>query len=313
MRFTFTILIIIILSGCETFGTMITDEQLADINKVGFVSLIDDKISYNYVGVTIFNNKDTLYSFSGLNIDDYIITNISSALRRANPKVEVIPVNVDFDEYKAAYENQELISSLDVNSFSSLFSGRATELGLKYVIVASRDSIQFDEAPVEVNGFGLRKRSGQEKVGSFVLIKFQLIDITTQKEIAKARVFERERESDFEWLEPFDKNDDSYKDAVKKYIYQSIRDWSRSVAYILIQSPRDFQVCSEKIYAKGFEVDGETYTTREAVIEVRRKFISNKIKKENVHPKKSLPPYEGRFEAKEDEVLDCIAELARDA
>lgn len=311
MRFIFTIFFIIALSGCETMGTQITDDKLTGINKVGLISLIDDKISYNYVGFTAFNNKNTLYPFSGLNIDDYIHKNLSSALRRANPRVEVIPLNANFDKYKAAYRLQESISSFDLNSFANLALEQTSGLGLKYVIVASRDSIQFDEIPVGVNGFGLRKRVGQEKIGSFVLIKFQLIDIATRQELAKARVFERDSESNFEWLEPFDKNKDSEKTALKKYVYESIDTWSKNVASTLIQSPKDFQVCSEKVYATGFEIDGYTYTKRESVLEVRGKYISNKIMKEKVHQKKSLPPYEMRFKAKEDEILDCIANLVR--
>lgn len=309
MRVIVVAFLVFVLSGCETFGTRIADEQLAGINKVGLVSLVDDRVSYNYVGLTVFNNKDTLYPFPGLNIDDYIITNISSALRRANPRVEVIPIDVDFDEYKAAYMHQESIGALDVNRFAELISQKASDLGLAHVIVASRDSIQFDEAPVGVNGFGLRKRVGQEEIGSFVLIKFQLIDLSSRLEIAKARAFERDRESDFEWLEPFDKNDESQKSALKKYIYQSIDDWSKIVASTLIQSPGDFQECSDKVYAAGFEIDGVTYTTRKDVLEVRGKYIRDKIMNEGVHPKKSKPPYEQRFNAKEDQILHCIGQL----
>lgn len=313
MKIIFSAFLILVLSGCETFGTRITDEQLTYIDKVGLVSLIDDQISYSYVGITVFNNKDTLYPFVGLNIDDYIVTNISSALRRANPRVEIIPIDVDFDEYRAAYTHAESIASLDVDSFVSLISEKASSLGLKYVIVASRDSIQFDEAPVSVNGFGLRKRIGQGKVGSFVLIKFQLVDLASKQVLAKARAFERDRESNFEWLEPFDENDDSQKSILKTYVYQSIDDWSRSVASTLIQSPEDFQICSEQVYSIGFEIEGTTYTTRNNVLEARGKYIRNKIMTEKVHPQNSKPPYEDRFNATEEKVLDCIERLKNNA
>lgn len=308
MKPVFGICLILFLAGCESFGSRITDERLINIDKVGVVSLLDDQVSYNYVGVTIFNNKDTLYPFAGLGIDDYVVTHISSALQRANPKVEVVPVQVDFETFRSAYTNQQSIAGLKVQRFAHLFSEKAAELGLRHIIVASRDYVQFDETPVMVNGFGLRKRIWQDEVGSFVLIKFQLIDLSDWEELATTRIFERHKDSDFKWQEPFDQNGHSEKNRLKTYVYQTIDNWSRRIASALIQSPKDFEVCSQKIYAAGFTVDGVVYTTREEVVKIRQQHIRRKIKTEGVNANEAAPAFEAQFNLKEEAILDCIAQ-----
>jgi hypothetical protein len=309
MKYIISVLLIVFLSGCETLATRVTDEQLSTIDKVGLVSLIGDQISYSYVGLTAFNNKDTLYPFDGLEVDNYISTEISKALRRANPKVEIIPMGVELDELKSSYANEKYLASLDINKFINQISGKASQAQIRYVVVASRDFIQFDEAPVTVNGFGLRKRIGRDDVGSFVLIKFQLIDLLTKKELSKSRVFERDRNSDFEWKKPFNENSEAFKEGFKEYIYKSIDKRSRGIAATLIQSPKDFEFCAKKIYANGFDIDGKTYTTRESVIEVIRQYYRQKIVKEKVEPKKVKVPFKDKYDQKEEEVLDCIATL----
>jgi hypothetical protein len=313
MKFIISIFLIIALSGCETFGTKITEEQLSKIDKVALVSLIGDQIAYNYVGVTAFNNKNTLYPFPDINIDKYITTKISHALKRANPRVDIVRLDNDFDTLMDSYSSRESITSFDMDRFIAKITDEALGKGINYIIVASRDNIQFDEAPVAVHGFGLRKRVGRDVIGSFVLVKFQLIDISTKKELAKARVFERDRESKFQWKEPYDANSESVKEKLKSYIYKSIDDWSKGVASLLIQSPKDFNICSNKVYSTGFEIDGITYKSREEVLEERRKHIYQKIVREDIHPKKSKPPYEEKFKSKEDEVLDCIGQLVQNA
>ncbi len=298
-----------VLAGCETFGTSITDEQLTKVNKVGLVSLVDDQISYNHVALTAFGNRDTLYPFPALDIDTHITDSLSSALRRANPKVDVIPIKVDFQQFRAAYKRQESLASLDTNRFISLISAQASSLGLQHIIVASRDSIQFDQAPIAVNGIGLRTRSGQDAVGSFVLIKLQLLDVLTKQEIAKARVFERNRDSAFSWLEPFDKNTTAQKSKLKDYFYESITEWSKRAAATLIQSPKDFRACSEVVYNAGFEISGTTYRMRDDVLEKRAEHIKRRVLEEGATRKEAMPPFEEQFQAQEEKILDCLAQL----
>ena len=310
MRAFVCIILLGLLSGCETFGERITDEQLAGIDKVGVVSIIDDQIAYNYVGVTVFNNENNLYPFPNLDIDNYVTSTMTSALSRVNPRVRVAPVDVDFATYRGAYKNEEAIAALDITQFSRLFAAKAQEMALKYVIVASRDSVQFDQAPVSVNGFGLRKHVANDNVGAFVLIKFELIDLATQKVLAKARVFERDANSEFAWLEPFADNNAAFKVSMKDYIYEAIEGWTTSVSSTLLMSQKDHQLCASKVYSNGFEIDGVTYTTQQAVLEQRYEYIRNKIINEEADPKEALPPYETRFKATEDKVIECLAQLA---
>lgn len=309
MRLLVVTIILAFLAGCETFGSKIDEQKLQSIDKVALVSLIDDQISYNYVGLTVFNNKDNLYSFSGLKIDEYIQSKLSVSLERANPRVKVYPVTVDFDEYRSSYENPKHIASLNVDKFISKFSKVADQRGFRYVIVASRDSIQFDQTPVGVNGVGLRKKIGNSTIGSFVLIKFQLLDLKTSEVLAKARVFERHRESKFPWLEPFEKNSEEFKESFKKYIYSSIDEWSKSVSAILIQSRKDYQICSERVYKDGFYANGVTYKSRDQVVEAIGKYQRQKIMEEGVDPKESKPPYISKFEEMDERILDCIGDL----
>jgi|TARA_Y100001968_G_scaffold36090_1_gene27700 hypothetical protein len=311
MKWVLSALLIVVLAGCETFGDRITEEQLAAIDKVAVVSLIDDQIAYSYVGVTIFNNENNLYPFPGLGIDNYITTTMTEALSRVNPRVKVLPVDADFATYRAAYKNEELIASLDNKKFISLFASQASQMGLRYVVVASRDSIQFDQTPVNVNGFGLRKHVASDDVGAFVLIKFELIDLVTQKVLAKARVFERDYASEFAWLEPFANNDEAFKTSMRDYIYQAIDGWTKSVSSTLLMSQKDQQVCAKQVYARGFEIDGVNYTTQEAVLQQRYEYIRNKIMNEEAKGDDALPPYEERFKATEDKVIDCLSQLNR--
>jgi len=312
MKFIISLFLMIVLSGCESFGKKITEEQLSKIDKVALVSLIDDQITYNSVGFTILDKKNTLYPFLGVNIDKYITTEISHALKRANPRVDVVSLDYDFDTLMDSYSNRKSLTSFDIDRFIAKITDEALAKGINYVIVASRDDFYFEESAFTVvHGFGLRKKVNQDIVGSFVLVKFQLIDISTKKELAKARIYEIDRESELQWSEPFDTNSESFKEKLKLYIYTSIDDWSKRVAALLIQSPKDFSICSKKVYSTGFEIDGITYKSRGEVLNERRNYIHQKIIKENVNPKKSLPPYEKRFQSKEDDVLDCIGQLVQ--
>ena len=97
---------------------------------------------------------------------------------------------------------------------------------------------------------------------------------------------------------------------MKDYIYEAIEGWTKSVSSTLLMSQKDHQLCASKVYSNGFEIDGVTYTTQQAVLEQRYEYIRNKIINEEADPKEALPPYETRFKATEDKVIECLAQLA---
>lgn len=240
MRKIQIILFTVILSGCETLGNYASREELSKINRAAVVSVVGSKISYNYVGLTIFNNKDSLYDLDGWDIDKYILDSVPEKLKEVNPKIEYLPILVDHEFIKSAYKNADLMHSLNELVILSKLREMGRKQGFSHAIVASRDSMQLDDTTVEVNGLGLRKIIGKARIGSFVLIKFQLFDLTTGQELSMMRVFQKDRESDFVWLKPYSQNSPATKDKFIQYAKASIDRWLPAVTKSLVTAEEDF-------------------------------------------------------------------------
>ncbi len=235
MRSILVIIFTVILAGCETFGDYATKEQLSKIDKIGIASLVGSKISYNYVGLTIFNNQDNLYEIENWDIDKYIVNETQNKLKEANSNIDYLPVTISNDSIASFYKKPETLYELNQSTAVSKLKEIGTKQGFSYAIIASRDNIQFEsQVPVDANGLGLRKQFGHDQVGSFVHIKFQLFDLNTGQQLSKMRVFERNRESDLTWLEPYSKNSDLTKARFIEYAKSSINNWLPAVTRTLV-------------------------------------------------------------------------------
>ncbi|WP_281556397.1 hypothetical protein [Thalassomonas sp. RHCl1] len=297
------------LAGCATYNVQITDEQLKSVKKLGIVSLVGSDISYSYVGVTVFNNENKLFNFPELDIDNHIINEMKTELPSANNKVEIVPIPVERSLLASSYRNPENLSGFDLKRFVNNMTEKTKGNDLSHILVISRDFIQFDEVPVKINGIGLRKHVFKDDIGAFIFLKFQLIDVKTKKEVSNSFILKKEEESPFPWLQPFEKNTIKTKLSLKSYFQEAISENSMQIARMLIGSPKEMKTCSDQVFSKGFEVDGQVYFKREEVTQLIRDFRYKKIVKENVAPENANPSYINRFNKFDEQISECLRNI----
>jgi len=300
-------ILLISLTSCATYNVRVTDKQLEKVKKVGVVSVVGNDILYSYLGMTAFNNENKLYDFPELDIDSYIIQEMKSELSSANNKVEILPISVKRTTVTQSYKHPDYLSGFDLKAFIKNISKISTSNNLSHILVVSRDDIQFDDVPVQINGLGLRKRGN--KIGAFIFIKFQLIDMGTKKEISNSFILKRKKDTNFPWVQPFEKNTNSTKNNLISYFKESISDKSMGIARMLISSPKEMKTCSERVFSKGFEIDGKIYYKLKEVKKIINDFRYKKIVREKVAREDADPSFIGRFNQFDKNISACLRSI----
>lgn len=303
------VMLLLVLAGCETYNVKMTDEQLENVKKIGVISVVGSDISYNYVGATVFGNKNEIYDFQELSFDNYILREMQSELSTANNKVEIVSIPVDGSVLSGSYNKPESLSGFELGKFLENVEKVSSNHNLSHILVVRRDSIQFDDAPVAINGIGLRKRINKNKIGAFIFIKFQLIDVLTKKEVSNTFILKKKKDSEFPWIQPFEKNTKETKLRLMSYFHNSISESSMRIARMLVSSSREFKVCSDQVFSGGFKIHDKTYYTREDVTDVISKFVYKKIVKEKVDPEDANPSYIGRFNEFDRRISECLLNI----
>ena len=227
------LLMVIYLTGCTTLSNSIKQEDLSRIDKIGIVSLVDDKIAYNYVGITIFNNENNLYPIDNWQLDQAIAETIEKTINESS----TIPTTVvtTKGEWLATLYDTDGNYHFDIKKAKPLLDSIAKESGHRFLIVAHRDYMQFEgNVPVGVQGVGIRKRIGSDLVGAYAILEVKLIDTVTGKVLARGLTPAREQDSSLTWLEPFSAQSNTEQEKVKSKLKFMATDWVKRMSRSLV-------------------------------------------------------------------------------
>jgi hypothetical protein len=178
MKYVFFMLL---LAGCA--AAPLAPEEKAKFDHYAVVSLLGDKLPVQFVGTTIFQNKDGGMEIPGWKIDQRVQKDFQAAL----PSKKMMPIAIDrtvVEELRAAGDTtaKRLLGQLDKEWTDYVFS-QAKKAGVRYLFIANRIT-GHENFPLYPPGFGLFCRSSFVAAGdmhAYLLLGFALWRVEDRK------------------------------------------------------------------------------------------------------------------------------------
>ncbi|MGZ3713693.1 MAG: hypothetical protein ACXVBE_18140, partial [Bdellovibrionota bacterium] len=175
--------LIILLASCA--AAPLSQEEKAKFDHYAVVSMLGERLPVQFVGTTIFQNKDSGAEVPGWKLEARIQKGIQAALASTGKKM--VPIEIDhtvLEELRASSDTtaKRLTGSLDKEWMAYVF-GQAKKAGAKYLFLA-RPIIGHDNFPSFPPGFGLYCRSSFAASGnlqSYLLMTISLWRVEDQK------------------------------------------------------------------------------------------------------------------------------------
>jgi hypothetical protein len=169
---------------CACAPMTIKPDQLREINKVGVISLIGDKIHLKHVGTTIFTNSDTYQQVEGWEIDKFVVDLVKKRLAtKSTLECVGLPDEIyGLDKMRKLKENTAYYDS-DLEAAKNEFRTIANRHGIDTFIVVTKYQFDVTGSGLFVSGYSLYKRS-------FLLLKEAKILISAQLKVMDAKSIE---------------------------------------------------------------------------------------------------------------------------
>jgi hypothetical protein len=178
MRYLFPLLF---LAGCAT--APLSSEERIKFDHYGVVSLLGDRLPVQFVGTTIFQNKEGGAEIPGWKIDARVQKDFQAAL--AGKKMITLDIDPTVvEEMRASSDTigKRLAGNIDKEWMDYVF-GQAKKAGALYLFIA-RPIRGHDNFPLYPPGFGLYCRSSFASAGdlhAYLLLSFSLWRVEDRK------------------------------------------------------------------------------------------------------------------------------------
>lgn len=223
----------VVLSACTTLSDSIKQEDLNAIDKIGIVSLVDDKVAYNYVGITIFNNEHNLYHAEQWNIDQTLGEELEKGIKeRSDISTVVIPAQ---KQWLNSLYDKDGNYHFEVKKALPVLRQIAKGTQVRYLAVIHRSYMQFDpNVTVNVQGLGVRRQIGSDLIGAYAILEAKLIDTDTGRILSRMFTPARDETSGLPWKESFENLSEDEKVRIKVRLQKMAVEWMPALSRALV-------------------------------------------------------------------------------
>lgn len=220
------VFVLMFVSGCATTKP-IEPEKIAQIRKVGAVSLLGERLNIVQVGTTVFNNVNTFEDVPGWNVDEFAVGELKTFLGNDRPYT-FVPITYQQKQLSSIYKSKDRFPYADfdidyIRDQLVKIKGEYEVDTLVLLLSSRRDTTGNGHY---LHGFGVFSRSllGVEVGSTFTLgATLAVIDLNTLEILSTSPVSLVKRLERGIWKESVSRYSPEELDLLKNYLFDGIK------------------------------------------------------------------------------------------
>ena len=214
------LLCFVVITGCSAVKP-IPVEKISAINRIGVLSLLENKIRMQYVGLTVFNNFTEEIPVNEWGIDKYVIETFRDKINKGS-QMKFISFNYEYEPFMKAYRtgfsskdvSKELAEIAQVNSLDALVFVKRSIF---------QDPVTHDK---HVSGYGIFQRSIAvvKRSALYLVAQATMYEVKTMEIIGEFSIYNNKKIDNDYFAKYFSGLPKEKKDYVESWIKQSLRE-----------------------------------------------------------------------------------------